>query len=109
MLIVDLVLGKILSDVGFVGFFILWVLYQVYSPGFMPDTKFQRVKNDIQADIAETKHMLLSAITVLRAVVRTNEEIDTEEVDAYLTENGVEPDHFIRQRGGGHNDPPGDG
>lgn len=34
-------------------------------------------------------------VTVIRAMSRTNEEIDSAKVDKYLLENGVSPDHFI--------------
>lgn len=38
---------------------------------------------------------IVHTITVIRALVRTDPEIDTEKVDAYLVENGVEPEDFI--------------
>lgn len=96
MPLVDVIVSHLVSEVGVVGLFILWVLYQVYSPDWMPNTKFQQVAEDIESEVRETKHLLVSTITVLRAVVRTNEEVDTDKVDEYLVENGVEPDDFIR-------------
>ncbi|AGC34493.1 hypothetical protein HVTV-2_gp125 [Haloarcula virus HVTV-2] len=96
MPLVDVILSHLVSEVGVVGLFIIWVLYQVYSPEWMPNTKFQQVASDIESEVRETKHLLVSTITVLRAVVRTNDEVDTDKVDEYLVENGVEPDDFIR-------------
>jgi hypothetical protein len=45
--------------------------------------------------IAKTNKMILSAITVIRALARVHDEIDTERVDDYLLENGTEPNDFI--------------
>ena len=45
--------------------------------------------------IAKTNKMILSAITVIRALARVHEDIDTEAVDDYLLENGTEPQSFI--------------
>jgi len=45
--------------------------------------------------IAKTNKMILSAITVIRALARVHDEIDTEQVDDYLLENGTEPNDFI--------------
>ncbi len=49
--------------------------------------------------IAKTNKMILSAITVIRALARVHEEIDTEQVDDYLLENGTEPSDFIEDDG----------
>lgn len=45
--------------------------------------------------IANTNKMILSSITVIRALSRVHDEIDTEKVDEYLLENGTEPTDFI--------------
>lgn len=45
--------------------------------------------------IAKTNDMILSAITVIRALARVHDEIDTSAVDSYLLENGTEPEDFI--------------
>jgi len=45
--------------------------------------------------IAKTNKMILSAITVIRALARVHDEIDTEAVDDYLLDNGTEPTTFI--------------
>jgi hypothetical protein len=98
MFLTDVIVSHLVSEVGIIGLFMLWVMYQVYSPGWMPKTKLQKIAGDIESEVRETKHLLVSTITVLRAVVRTNDEVDTERVDDYLVENGVEPDDFIRER-----------
>lgn len=87
----------LMSEYGVFTIFFLWVLYQVYSPEWLPDTKLQKMVGDVRDEVVETKHLLVSTITVLRAVVRTNKEVDTDKVDEYLVENGVEPDDFIRE------------
>lgn len=98
MPLVDVITSHLISEVGIVGLFMLWALYQVYSPEWMPNTKFQQVAENIETEVRETKALLVSTITVLRAVVRTNEDVDTDKVDEYLVENGVKPDDFIRER-----------
>lgn len=45
--------------------------------------------------IHDLRFMVLSAITVIRALARVQEDIDTKAVDDYLLENGTEPDDFI--------------
>jgi len=85
------------SQWGVFTMFFLWVLYQVYSPSWLPDTKLQKMVGEVRDEVVETKHMLVSTITVLRAVVRTNDDVSTEKVDEYLVENGVQPDDFIRE------------
>jgi hypothetical protein len=96
MSLLDVIVSHLISEVGIVGLFILWALYQVYSPEWMPNTRTQQVIENIESEVRQTKNMLISTITVLRAVVRTNGEVDTGKVDRYLVENGVEPDDFIQ-------------
>lgn len=98
MVIPGEIISHLISRYGVFTLFFLWVLYQVYSPGWLPETKLQKMAGDIREEVVETKHLLVSTITVLRAVVRTNEEVDTAKVDKYLVENGVEPDDFIREK-----------
>jgi len=86
-----------ISQYGVFTVFFLWVLYQVYSPSWLPETKLQKMIGGIRDEVHETKNLLVSTITVIRAVVRTNEEVDTEKVDEYLVENGVAPDDFIQE------------
>lgn len=45
--------------------------------------------------IKKLENMVVTMITVVRAIARTSDEIDEEKVDKYLLENGVSPDHFI--------------
>jgi len=47
--------------------------------------------------IAKTNKMILSAITVIRALARVHDDIDTQQVDDYLLENGTEPNDFIKE------------
>lgn len=93
--LIEELLGHALSEVGVLTFFVLWTFYQIYSPEWLPKTKFQKVVGSIEDEVRETKQLLVSTITVLRAVVRTNPDVDTESVDEYLVENGVSPDDFI--------------
>lgn len=93
--LIEELLGHALSEVGILTFFVLWAFYQIYSPSWMPKTKFQKVVGNIEDEVRETKQLLVSTITVLRAVVRTNKDVDTVSVDEYLVENGVSPDDFL--------------
>ncbi|UBF23103.1 hypothetical protein HCTV-16_gp120 [Haloarcula virus HCTV-16] len=95
MSLVDVILTELVSEFGVAVLGFGWLVYQVYSPDWLPETKLQKMMGGIEREIKETRGLLVSAITVLRAVVRTNEEVDTEKVDDYLVENGVEPDDFI--------------
>jgi hypothetical protein len=45
--------------------------------------------------IKKLENMVMTMITVVRAIARTTDDIDESKVDAYLLENGVSPDHFI--------------
>lgn len=45
--------------------------------------------------VSNMNKMVLSVITVIRALARVHDDIDTEEVDDYLLENGTQPDDFI--------------
>lgn len=47
--------------------------------------------------IKQLENMVLTMITVVRAIARTTDEIDEDRVDDYLLENGVSPDHFISE------------
>jgi hypothetical protein len=94
----DVLLDKLVSEFGVASLFTLWILYQVYSPRWMPDTKLQKMVGEVRYEVLETKELLVSTITVLRAVVRTNDEVNTERVDDYLVENGVEPQDFLERR-----------
>jgi hypothetical protein len=43
---------------------------------------------------------LTSAIIVIRALARTDEDMDEQAVDEYLVENGMEPGDFIEEEDG---------
>lgn len=45
--------------------------------------------------IKKLENMVITVITVVRAMARTSDDINEEKVDKYLLENGVSPDHFI--------------
>lgn len=45
--------------------------------------------------IKELKCSIQSSIVVIRALARTQDEIETSKVDDYLTQNGSEPSDFI--------------
>ena len=45
--------------------------------------------------IKRLEQMVVTMITVVRAMARTSDDINEEKVDKYLLENGVSPDHFI--------------
>lgn len=45
--------------------------------------------------IRQLENVVVAMVTVIRAMSRTNEEIDSAKVDKYLLENGISPDHFI--------------
>jgi hypothetical protein len=49
--------------------------------------------------INELTSLIKSSITVIRALARVHEEVDTNQVDEYLVENGAEPGDFIRDEG----------
>lgn len=95
MALLDEILKAFISEFGVAVLAFAWILYQVYSPKWLPDTKFQKALGNIEEQIQDTHSLLVSSVTVLRAVVRTNEDVDTGRVDEYLVENGVEPDDFI--------------
>lgn len=91
----DVLVSEILSETGIAALGFGWLMYEVYSPKWLPKTKFQKAVGNIEEQIRDTHTLLLSSVTVLRAVVRTNQEVDTERVDEYLVENGVEPEDFL--------------
>jgi len=46
--------------------------------------------------INELMKLIKSVITVVRGLARVHEDVDTQTVDEYLVENGMEPGDFIR-------------
>lgn len=69
------------SDPVSIGTQILILLYLAY------ETRRGKIKR--------LENMVITVITVVRAMARTSDDIDEEKVDDYLLENGVSPDHFI--------------
>lgn len=55
--------------------------------------------------IKQLENVVVAMVTVIRAMSRTNEEIDSAKVDKYLLENGVSPDHFIVTKNDSNNRP----
>lgn len=49
--------------------------------------------------INELTKMLRNIVTVVRALARTHDEVDTQKVDEYLTSDGHEPGDFINESG----------
>mgnify|MGYP006266881253 CR=1 FL=1 len=47
--------------------------------------------------INELMKLIKSVITVVRGLARVHDDVDTETVDDYLVENGMEPGDFIRK------------
>jgi hypothetical protein len=55
--------------------------------------------------IRQLENVVVAMVTVIRAMSRTNEEIDSAKVDKYLLENGISPDHFIVTKNDSNNRP----
>lgn len=55
--------------------------------------------------IKQLESVVVAMVTVIRAMSRTNEEIDSAKVDKYLLENGISPDHFIVAKNDSNNRP----
>ena len=47
--------------------------------------------------IYQLNNQLNAAIVVIRAIARTTDEVKTDKVDKYLTNNSSEPSHFIAE------------
>jgi hypothetical protein len=69
------------SDPISIGTQILILLYLAY------ETRRGKIK--------KLENMVITVITVVRAMARTSDDINEEKVDKYLLQNGVSPDHFI--------------
>ena len=52
-----------------------------------------------KGQIARLVHQLEAIVVVVRALARVHDDIDTKEVDEYLTNNGNEPSDFIERPG----------
>lgn len=87
----------------------VFIVYQLYSPDLLPDTKFQGVVNKIENNITDIQSTLgsrldeieekqIASIQIIRAIASVNnpaEEIDASVVDDYLVQNGVDKDSFL--------------
>lgn len=96
MPLVDWLVTLIVTHGDWSAALLAFLVWELFCPAWWPwDTKLQKEVQRVEGEIMEVKELLISSITVVRAIVRTNREIDTEKVDRYLVENGVEPDDFI--------------
>lgn len=59
----------------------------------------------LYADVSETKGYVKAQAVITRAMARTDNSIDSDLVDEYLAENGIEPGDFILAD---RRDPPSD-
>ena len=87
----------------------MFLLYELYSPDFLPDTKIQTTVKDFRVQISgieqrlmgeleDVKEKQLAEIQVIRAlasVSNPSEEIDDDVVDDYLIQNGIDKDDFL--------------
>jgi hypothetical protein len=55
--------------------------------------------------IKQLENVVVAMVTVIRAMSRTNEEIDSAKIDKYILENGISPDHFIVTKNDSNNRP----
>jgi|AntDeeMetagen285_2_1112576.scaffolds.fasta_scaffold16121_2 hypothetical protein len=55
--------------------------------------------------IKQLENVVVAMVTVIRAMSRTNEEIDSAKIDKYILENGINPDHFIVTKNDSNNRP----
>jgi hypothetical protein len=105
---IDTLLGAVVTSDNATIFLVAWILYQVYCPKrFHPygGTKIQKIVDEVEKEIADTRELVKAAITVIRGLARTDESIDTEAVDEYLVENGTKPSTFVKDTedgGSGH-------
>lgn len=67
---------------------------QIFAPW---ETKTKGLIGRVEKRVENVEDMGKAQMTVIRALVRVHDDIDTERVDDYLVENGVEPDEFIRE------------
>jgi len=76
-------------EIGWVGV-ILYLMWEIRGP---------------YGKINELMQMIKSVITVVRGLARVHDEVDTDVVDEYLVENGMEPGDFISRAKIDKNDP----
>lgn len=65
-----------------------WILVLAYG---WYEIRFGRISEYLE----KLDDKLTSTIIVIRAIVRTNPQVNTEKVDDYLVDNGHEPSDFI--------------
>lgn len=81
-----------------------WLIYQIYGPKFGIETRlygllleFKEALDDLRGRIANIETRQENHIQVTRAQSRIHPEMDEEEVDEYLVENGIDPNDFINE------------
>lgn len=99
----------ILGPSGFLVLVLGFIAYQIYSPSFLPETKFQTIIEEFQkqidgveqkvtAELDEFGDKQLAHIQITRAIASVenpSEEIDDDVVDQYLIQNGIDKDDFL--------------
>jgi hypothetical protein len=82
-----------------------WLIYQVYAPKMGITTRLsalitevKEALDDLRGRIRNIEQRQENHIQVTRAQARIHPEMDEEEVDEYLVENGIDPDDFINAR-----------
>jgi hypothetical protein len=70
---------------------------QLFAPW---KTRTKKLIEKIETRVQSVEDGQKAQMTVIRALARVHEEIDTEEVDKYLVQNGAEPSDFIRDGSG---------
>lgn len=73
-------------------------LEQLFAPW---ETQTKKLLLKVEKRIQELEQAQVAQMTVIRALARVEEDIDTQEVDDYLESNGVSPDDFINDDGPG--------
>lgn len=82
-----------------------WFIYQVYAPKLGITTRLssmvsqiKEALDDLRGRIQTIENRQENHIQVTRAQARIHPEMDEDEVDEYLVENGIDPEDFIEGR-----------
>lgn len=67
---------------------------QLFAPW---ETRLKQMVGSLHDDIDDVHAQQVALMTVVRALARVHDDINTEEVDRYLVANDVEPADFIDQ------------
>lgn len=95
------ILNIITSEYGWIVVLVAF-FYQLYWPFW--ETRGRQIVNRIEDKIDAVDDKQLALTQVVRALARVNadqhKEMDPEQVDNHLVENGIEPDEFIIEQSG---------